>query len=303
VSASSSFGSYLAGYDNLDAGYVVSRSVTGLSASSTYYYRVRAYNDVGTSANSSTTNVTTASTVIPCVGIVNASFEAGDTGGIANGWTAYQRAPFPTNTVWSIQTASPPPAGGLRYQQIANSSSTGGAGVRQDITGCVVGGTYTVSGWMRGNSTANATCTVKVSPAASTNWSTAIHLNPPQTYAGPTWTQFSGTVVATGTSMTIWLDGQTGGIGQFKAQCFDAVSVACTAIPAPFRFESVTWLPPNQVRLDVTSEPGASVTILRSSNLVNWAAFTNFINTDGARSFTDTSPTHQPQLFYRLQTP
>jgi hypothetical protein len=110
-------------------------------------------------------------------------------------------------------------------------------------------------------------------------------------------------VVAAGTAMTIWLDGQTGGSGQFKAQCFDAITVACTAIPAPLRFGSVTWLPPNQVRLVVSSEPGASVTILRSSNLVNWDSFTNFINTTGTSQVTDTPPANQPQLFYRLQTP
>ena len=97
------------------------------------------------------------------------------TGGVANGWTPYQRAPYPTNTVWSIQTTTPPTGSGLRYQQIANSNSAGGAGGRQDITGCVIGGTYTISGWMRGNSTANSTCTVKVSSTASTNWATAIH--------------------------------------------------------------------------------------------------------------------------------
>jgi hypothetical protein len=159
--------------------------------------------------------------------LTNPSFEGGNTGGVANGWTAYRRAPYPSTTTWSIQTASPPSGGGLQYQQIANSSSTGGAGIRQDITGCTPGATYRISGWMRGNSASYATCTVKVSPTASTNWSTAIHLNPPATYTGSTWTSFSGTVVATGTNMTLWLDGQTGGSGQYKAECFDAITVTC----------------------------------------------------------------------------
>ena len=158
--------------------------------------------------------------------LTNPSFEGGNTSGVGTGWTGYQRSPAPS-TVWSIQTASPPSGGGTQYQQIANTSSTGGGGVRQDLTGCTIGATYTISGWMRGNSS-SATCRVKVSPTASTTWSTAVDLSPPQSYSGSTWTAFSGTVVATGTSMTIWLDGQTGGTGLNKAECFDAVTVSCS---------------------------------------------------------------------------
>ena len=35
---------YVPGYQNLNVGNATSRSVTGLNASTTYYYRVRAYN-------------------------------------------------------------------------------------------------------------------------------------------------------------------------------------------------------------------------------------------------------------------
>jgi phosphodiesterase/alkaline phosphatase D-like protein len=59
VSTSSSFTSYVPGYQNLNVGNVVSRSVTGLSASTTYYYRVRAYNSAGISGNSNTIRVRT----------------------------------------------------------------------------------------------------------------------------------------------------------------------------------------------------------------------------------------------------
>ena len=157
--------------------------------------------------------------------LLNSSFEGGNVSGVATNWTGYQRSPNPT-TVWSIQTASPPSGGGVQYQQIANTSSTGGGGVRQNITGCVIGATYTIAGWMRGNS-ASAICTVKVSPTASTSWATAINLSPAATFTGSTWTNFSGTVVATSTNMTLWLDGQTGGTGQNKAECFDCITVTC----------------------------------------------------------------------------
>jgi hypothetical protein len=169
----------------------------------------------------------------PTGSLTNGDFEGTNTSGVGTGWTAYNRATAPT-TVYSIQTASPPTGGGLQYQQILNTSATGGAGVRQDIAGCVVGNVYTIAGWMRTNS-ASATCTVKCSPTASTNWATAVNLSPAQTTNSSTWVAFSGTVTATGTSMTIWLDGQTGGTGLNKAACFDSVTVTgCFSAVTPY---------------------------------------------------------------------
>src|SRR5439155_25994674 len=61
VSTSSSFTTYVPGYQNLDVGNVTSSPVTGLSANTTYYYRVRAYNGCATSSNSNVTSVQTSS--------------------------------------------------------------------------------------------------------------------------------------------------------------------------------------------------------------------------------------------------
>ena len=66
----------------------------------------------------------------------------------------------------------------------------------QDVSG-VIGATYRIDGWMRGNSVQYSTWR-RVSPTASTDWATAMDFSPPQTITGNYWTNFSGTVVATG---------------------------------------------------------------------------------------------------------
>src|SRR5690606_2455647 len=59
VSTDPAFGSFVSGYNNLDVGAGLSRNVVGLAAGTTYYYRVRAANESGTSTSSDVISVTT----------------------------------------------------------------------------------------------------------------------------------------------------------------------------------------------------------------------------------------------------
>jgi len=59
IATNSSFTTYLSGFNDKDVGNVLTIIVTGLSAKTSYYYRVRAYNTGGTSSSSSTITVTT----------------------------------------------------------------------------------------------------------------------------------------------------------------------------------------------------------------------------------------------------
>lgn len=59
VSGDSNFSTYLTGYQARSVGNQLTQTVTDLTARTTYYYRVRATNNIGASANSNTVTVTT----------------------------------------------------------------------------------------------------------------------------------------------------------------------------------------------------------------------------------------------------
>jgi len=64
VSTDSSFSSFVSGFQDLDIGNATSKTLNGLNANTTYYYRVRAYNGSGTGANSITVTVATCAPIV-----------------------------------------------------------------------------------------------------------------------------------------------------------------------------------------------------------------------------------------------
>lgn len=63
VATDNTFTTFVSGFENKDVGDVITASVTGLSANTSYYYRVRAYNTIGSSKSSAFTSATTLETV------------------------------------------------------------------------------------------------------------------------------------------------------------------------------------------------------------------------------------------------
>jgi hypothetical protein len=87
----------------------------------------------------------------------------------------------------------------------------------------------------------------------------------------------------------------------------DSVTVSaracCTNVFVPLRFESVAWLGPDQVQLVLNGRAGDTVTLLRSSNLVDWLPLLTLTNTAGTLQYTDAPPPGAERQFYRAVTP
>jgi hypothetical protein len=80
---------------------------------------------------------------------------------------------------------------------------------------------------------------------------------------------------------------------------FDAL---LTVTPVqPLQFDLITHLPPDQIRLVLSGEPGANVLLESSTNLANWTMLTNLSNPSGSLIYTDSFGPGVLQRYYRGQ--
>lgn len=84
VATDAGFTSFVSGYNNLNVGNVLTTNVTGLTCATNYYYRVRANNTCGTSANSNAITVV-AGACAKIIFITSVSNASGNFGGLAGG--------------------------------------------------------------------------------------------------------------------------------------------------------------------------------------------------------------------------
>jgi sugar lactone lactonase YvrE len=77
VATDNAFTNFVSGYQNLDVGNVVNKTVTGLTANATYYYRVRTYQNGSTSANSNVISVIASPIITTVAGSGRPLFGAG----------------------------------------------------------------------------------------------------------------------------------------------------------------------------------------------------------------------------------
>ena len=69
----------------------------------------------------------------------------------------------------------------------------------------------------------------------------------------------------------------------------------------PLKFDSVTSLPGNQLKLTLSGEPGI-YTLQTAPTLGAWTSITNLTNTTGTFEFIDTAPAVQPAKYYRAKS-
>jgi phosphodiesterase/alkaline phosphatase D-like protein len=159
VSTSSTFSSFLTGYQNLNLGTVISRSVSGLSAGKTYYYRVRTLSSAGTSGNSNVISVTT----VPAAPTASAATTVTNSGFTAH-WSSVTGA---TSYLLDVSTSSTFSSFVTGYQNL----SVGNV-ISRSVGGLTAGKTYFYrvrardSGGTSVNSNVISVATVPAAPAA-----------------------------------------------------------------------------------------------------------------------------------------
>lgn len=70
--------------------------------------------------------------------------------------------------------------------------------------------------------------------------------------------------------------------------------------PVPSRLELISWSP-GGIQLSLSGQGGATYSVESSTNLLNWAEVTNFVNLNGSFQFSAPSPIEDQRRFYRAK--
>jgi len=119
VATDNTFTTFVTGYNNIDVGNVLTKSISGLTANSTYYIRIRAYSAVGTSANSNVVTVTTLP--LPPSAPVSISYESITSTGFVLKW---RTSPTATTYYLDVSTVSDFASFITGYNDLNNGSDT-----------------------------------------------------------------------------------------------------------------------------------------------------------------------------------
>jgi len=289
VSTSGDFSTFLNGFHNLDVGNVTNKSVTGLTPTGTYFYRVRAYNTNGTSGNSGTVAVTLAP-VSPCVSLLNPNFEDGFSlaggGFIANDWIEWETDPgvvIGYNETVLVH-------GDAHSQRIRISGGTNGSsgGVYQRLP-VVPGNTYNVSVWVYAEDDQSA-CYLGVDPTGGTNANVGVVWSSVTTNVA--WVQKTWTGTPTAGLLTVYLKVASSDTTRRNGY-FDDATPGSGVLPTLTIRRSG-----NSVTLTWPECPGAHLE--RADGLtspVNWTTVTNQATITGGQKSVTLTPTGSVGFF------
>ncbi len=123
--------------------------------------------------------------------------------------------------------------------------------------------------------------------------------------------RFNGTNIAgaTGSSYTR-LNAQAIHAGNYSVVVTNSSGSVTSAVATltltpsvPLQFTSIAALPDGKVSLGLTGDPGFSLQLQTSTNLLDWAALTNLLNPTGTLSFTNEPAAGVPYQFFRALYP
>lgn len=182
------------------------------------------YRCLVTNAYGTATSNTAALTVAACgnPGITNGNFEASTAATPPTSWTTYIQATKSGN--WTIQTAIPPQGTQWQQTQVYNASSYGG--IYRNVTGLINGAVYTIAGTYKVNSV-SATASVRYNLTGNTDRANSTAL---VSTISTNWSTFSGTVTASGGTISLFLD-QLNGTSSNKAAGFDNITMVVVSCP------------------------------------------------------------------------